>query len=47
MILLLHVKQNKTKLSKTVIRILRELDLVTFHMKDYVSNEASKIGVRI
>ena len=46
MMLLLHVKQSKTKLSKTAIHIIRKLDLVTFHMKDYLSDETSKIDVR-
>ena len=40
-------KQNKQNWAKTAIHIIRELDLVTFHMKDYLSVEASKIGVRI
>ena len=43
----LHVKQNKKNWAKTAIHILRELDLVTFHTKDYLSDEASKIDVRI
>ena len=45
MMLLLHVKQSKTKLSKTAIHIIRKLDLVTFHMKDYLSDETSKMYV--
>ena len=38
-----RIKQNW---AKTAIHIIRELDLVTFHMKDYLSDEASKIDVR-
>ena len=46
--ILLHVKQNKTKLmKKNAIHIIRELDLVTFHMKDYLSDGTSKIVVRM
>ena len=47
MVLLLHAKQNEQNWAKTAIHIIRELDLVTFHMKDYLSDEASKIDVRI
>ena len=48
MMLLLHVKQSKTKLSKTAIHIIRKLDLVTFHMKDNLSDDGtSKIDVRM
>ena len=32
--------------AKTVIHIVRELDLVTFHMKDNLSDVTSKINVR-
>ena len=39
-----RIKQNW---SKTAINMMRELDLVTFHMKYYLSDEASKIDVRI
>ena len=44
---MIHVKQNETKLSKAAIHIIRELDLVTFHVEDYLSGEASKIDVRV
>ena len=45
--MLLHVKQNKTKLSKNAIHV-RELDLVTFRMKDDFSDDGkSKIDVRM
>ena len=39
-----RIKQNW---AKTVIHILRELDQITFHIKDYLSDEASKSDVRI
>ena len=38
-----RIKQNW---AKTAIHITRELDLVTFHMEDYLS-DASKIDARI
>ena len=48
MILMLRVEQNKKNGAKTAIHITRGLDLVTFHMKDYLmSDEASKIDVRM
>ena len=46
--ILLHVKQNKTKLGKNAIHLIRELDLVTHHMNDNLSDEGtSKIHVRM
>ena len=41
------LKRIKQNWAKTAIHILRELDLVTFHKKDYLSDEASKIDVRL
>ena len=35
------------KWAKTAIHIIREFNLVTFQMKDYLSDEASKIDVRV
>ena len=46
--ILFHVKQNKRKLiKKSTINIVRELDLVTFHVKDKLSDGTSKIDVRM
>jgi len=39
-----RMKQNR---AKNAIHITRELDLVTFHMKDNLSDGTSKIDVRI
>ena len=44
--ILLHVKQNNTK-AKSAIHMIRELDLVTFHVKDYLSDGTSKIDVYV
>ena len=43
MMLLIHVKRNKTKLSKNRHPQIGYLDLFAFHMKYYLSDEASKI----
>ena len=45
--ILLHVEQNKTKLIKNAIHIIRELDLVTLQLKDNLSDGTSKIDVRM
>ena len=38
------IKQNR---AKNAIHIIRELDLVTFHMKDNLSDGTSKIDARV
>ena len=46
--ILLHVKQNEIKLiKKKAIHIIRELDLVTFHIEDNLSDGTSKIDLRM
>ena len=39
------LNRTKQNWAKIAIHIIRELDLVTFHMKDYLSDETSKIDV--